>query len=185
MELTQQLRADLPDLFLKYDITSILDAPCGDWNWMQHVDLRGIDYQGWDVEPGLVDDNQRKFSAPNVSFRQANLLNTRNFPTVDLIICKDFLFHIDNDDVEWLLSRFAASGSTYLLATHMPGASNDRPYDGIQDGVVGYFAQSLDICAEPFGMADPLLEIREHDALQPGYDMTENLKGHTLALFKL
>ena len=187
LELTQELRANLPYLFSKYDIKTVLDAPCGDWNWMQHVDLWYLDgYTGWDVEPQLIEDNQRRFGdRPNVNFRQVNLLTTKDYLAVDLFICKDFLYHIDNDDVDWVLSNIKASGTKYLLATHMPGASNDREYQGIQDGVPGYFARSLDLCAEPFNMPPSLLDIREQDSIQPGYDMTNNLRGHTLSLFKL
>src|SRR5215212_9991686 len=39
---TETLRRELPGLLSKLSIRSLLDAPCGDFHWMQHVDLRGI-----------------------------------------------------------------------------------------------------------------------------------------------
>jgi hypothetical protein len=32
LDITKRLRMELPFLFLKYDIKSILDIPCGDFN---------------------------------------------------------------------------------------------------------------------------------------------------------
>ena len=34
---TKNLREKLPDLFSRYNIKKILDAPCGDFNWMRFV----------------------------------------------------------------------------------------------------------------------------------------------------
>src|SRR5947207_15489029 len=34
----------LPRLLDELSIETMLDVPCGDWNWMQAVDLRGIRY---------------------------------------------------------------------------------------------------------------------------------------------
>ncbi len=39
-EFTASLRVTLPDLLRELGVRSVLDAPCGDFNWMQGVDLR-------------------------------------------------------------------------------------------------------------------------------------------------
>src|SRR5580765_5333146 len=46
---TEMIRKTLPDLLAHLHARSLLDAPCGDFNWMQYVDLGGIQYTGADV----------------------------------------------------------------------------------------------------------------------------------------
>ena len=41
-------------------VRRLLDAPCGDHNWMRHVDLDGIQYLGMDLVEDIVKHNQDK-----------------------------------------------------------------------------------------------------------------------------
>src|SRR3990167_7338614 len=63
---TEALRTWLPELFQKLGVTSVLDAPCGDWNWMQHVDLAGIDYTGADIVASVIEHHQAELARPGV-----------------------------------------------------------------------------------------------------------------------
>jgi hypothetical protein len=54
---TIKLRSELPYLFVKYNIKSILDIPCGDFNWMKEVDLTNIEYKGADIVESLINLN--------------------------------------------------------------------------------------------------------------------------------
>ena len=47
---TATIRAWLPIVFRELRINSVLDAPCGDFNWMAHTDLRGLIYVGIDFD---------------------------------------------------------------------------------------------------------------------------------------
>src|SRR4051812_19402296 len=40
---TEVMRKTLPILLANVRAKSLLDAPCGDFNWMQHVDLGGVE----------------------------------------------------------------------------------------------------------------------------------------------
>lgn len=46
---TKTIIIKLPLLFEKYQIKSVLDAPCGDFNWMQNVNKSRINYIGGDI----------------------------------------------------------------------------------------------------------------------------------------
>ena len=46
---TQSLVTELPKLFSKYGVCSVLDVPCGGFHWMQQVDLSGVRYVGGDL----------------------------------------------------------------------------------------------------------------------------------------
>ncbi|CAE6935807.1 hypothetical protein [Paraburkholderia domus] len=50
---TERFVRELPDLASRYNVTSVLDVPCGDFNWMRHVDLGDIDYIGADFVAGV------------------------------------------------------------------------------------------------------------------------------------
>ena len=59
---TKRLRVDLEALFEGLNATSLLDAPCGDFNWMRHVQLpAGCAYMGRDIVPKLIEDLKRDF----------------------------------------------------------------------------------------------------------------------------
>ncbi len=155
MAATEQIREFLPYLIEKYDVKSIFDAPCGTFHWMQHVDLSGIDYTGWDVEPTIIKRNRAKW--PQHTWERINLLDTTwSFPNVDLILCRDFFLHLPNRYINVVLRKFRNSGSDYLLTTNWPGADNKRECDpnGGEDDRPGYYCQPVDLEAEPFNVRE-------------------------------
>lgn len=176
----------LPTIFRDYEIRSMIDAPCGDWNWMQHVDLAGVEYLGLDVERTQVRENIRRFGArPGVRFEQANLLkNSLWLPTADLIFCRDFLQHLPNDYIRRLLGKFIASGSRYLITNNYVGASNDAacPTEGHTNAVgsssalPGYYYRPVNIEAAPFGLTGRLDAIVKDTGDESEYgDITQEL----------
>jgi hypothetical protein len=44
-----------------FSAKTLLDAGCGDFNWMRHVNLKLDQYIGIDVVPELICENQRQF----------------------------------------------------------------------------------------------------------------------------
>jgi hypothetical protein len=39
---TQTIRIEIPKLLKKHNVNTFIDAPCGDFYWMQHIELDGI-----------------------------------------------------------------------------------------------------------------------------------------------
>jgi SAM-dependent methyltransferase len=146
---TAALRAALPDLFQQLEVTSILDAPCGDFNWMQHVPRQGITYTGMDIVPELIEGNQQRYASPAVQFRVGDITQDP-LPSVDLIISRDCLVHLSWQDACRALHQFQQSGSRYLLTTTYPGTSINR------DAPTGSW-KPLNLCQPPFNLANPLL----------------------------
>ena len=114
MQNTKVIRRELPILLQKFGITSILDIPCGDWNWMKDVDLCGASYIGADIVPQLVQRNKENY--PSVDFRVLDITKD-TLPKVDLIFVRDCLGHLSNDNVSLALRNCQESGSKYVLAT--------------------------------------------------------------------
>ncbi len=114
LHVTRHLRRELPLLLRKYGVSSILDIPCGDFNWMREVDLEGISYLGADLVDEIVRDNINRY--PGKRFATLDITSSP-LPRVDLIFCRDCLFHLSYADIRKAITNCARSGSTYLMVT--------------------------------------------------------------------
>ncbi|MEM7102865.1 MAG: class I SAM-dependent methyltransferase [Bacteroidota bacterium] len=113
---TMALKSTLPELFRKYNISSLLDAPCGDFTWMQHVDLAGVNYIGGDIVGTLINNNQIKYATPRRQFIQLNLIEDQ-LPKSNLLFCRDCFVHFSNDHIRQSLDNIKAAKIKYLLVT--------------------------------------------------------------------
>jgi len=111
---TEVLRKELSILFKKYKVTSMLDIPCGDFNWMKEVDLKDVIYIGADIVEELIQSNSSKYLSQH--FTTLNLIEDI-LPQVDLVFVRDCLGHLSNENVLKALENIKRSGSKYLLAT--------------------------------------------------------------------
>jgi SAM-dependent methyltransferase len=150
---TKRIRRALPEMWKKYRIKTVLDAPCGDFNYMKRVDKTGIEYTGCDIVDSVVENNVKLYSGQNVKFCKLDITKD-DLPKVDMIICKDCLQHLSHENVHKALDNFKKSGSTYLLVTSYPLTHCN--WD-IKDG--GY--RPLNLCIEPFNLQNPLEKINE------------------------
>lgn len=110
---TVTLRNELPFLFKKYNISSILDIPCGDFNWMKEVNLSDINYIGADIVPNIIEQNKQKYP---YNFQVLDLTKD-SLPKVDLVFVRDCLGHLSNKNVFKALNNIQLSGSKYLAST--------------------------------------------------------------------
>lgn len=171
---TQSIRKQLPQLCKDLHITTMIDAPCGDFNWMKSViDDLGLElYIGFDIVKELIYENQQKYGISQRLFRHANLINDP-LPKVDLIFSRDCLAHLSYKNAGAVLRNFKASGSTYLLTSHHVNTQENRD---IVDG--NHYPINL-MCA-PFNFPEPMLIIAETDA-----EMATAHQGKSLALWSL
>ncbi|HEX8499568.1 MAG TPA: class I SAM-dependent methyltransferase [Pyrinomonadaceae bacterium] len=160
LEKTEAVRRELPALLGRFDVRTLLDAPCGDFNWMSRVDLSGVEYVGADIVPELVESNRARFA---LDFRVLDI--TRDaLPSSDLILCRDCLIHLSHRFCLMALANFRRSGARYLLTTHYPDAIN-------RDILTGQW-RPLNLQAPPFDFPAPLGAIDEGE-------------GRVLALWRL
>ena len=113
---TVVIRRALPALLKDLAVTSLLDAACGDFNWLKDVDLAGIKYTGADIVPALIARNQQLYGQAARAFLVLNLIKDR-VPTVDAILCRDLFIHLSGRHIRAAIANFKRSKSTYLLAT--------------------------------------------------------------------
>ena len=71
---TEALRRELPLLLRRFGIRTMLDAGCGDCNWISHIkDLDLERYVGAEIVPALVEANRRK-EWPSVRYQREFIL---------------------------------------------------------------------------------------------------------------
>ena len=79
-------------------IRSVVDLGCGDWQFSRLIDWSGIQYDGFDIVPGVVGRNGWMFSASNVRFHHFTT-HWQDLPKADLLIVKDVLQHWSNGTI--------------------------------------------------------------------------------------
>jgi hypothetical protein len=156
MRRTERVRAELPGVIRQFGIKTMLDAPCGDMNWISQLELDLDHYIGADIEPELIASNRRLHSGSGREFRVLDIV-TDPLPRVDLIFCRDCLVHLSFAEVRAALDNFRRSTSVYLMATTFPTTSRNH------DIVVGEW-RPLNLQAQPFSLPEPLARIKEADA---------------------
>lgn len=115
----------------KYELTSMVDAPCGGMYWMPTLlrDLRDdfpdFSFLGVDIVRSVIQANQAKFA--NESWMQFDVLDfTQNAvpDDVQLIHCRDALQHLPTEKAIDAMELFSKSKARFLLVGSYFGVDN-------------------------------------------------------------
>ncbi|MFK7831982.1 MAG: hypothetical protein AB8B52_01785 [Winogradskyella sp.] len=155
---TEYLKTELEKLLLSLNTQSFADIPCGDFNWMQHVNLSSVKYIGGDIVKALVEKNNRLYQSDNLSFELLDITNN-NLPKVDILLCRDCLVHLSFKEIYSALINIKKSNSTYLLTTSF--IDQKQNFD-INTGDW----RPLNFRKTPFNFKEPELIITENSALK-------------------
>jgi hypothetical protein len=151
LQTTQRLRTLSPALLRGFGITSMLDAPCGDFNWMQHADLAGVRYIGCDIVDDIILANRSRH--PEREFIKLDLVED-SLPHVDMIFSRDCLQHLPEPDIWRALRNFKRSGATWLFTS-----SHTVAEQSISPNLGGFGFLNLQLA--PFNLPLPLLIMPE------------------------
>ncbi len=120
LEYTANIRKELPPLLERLQVTTMLDAPCGDFNWFRQMARpEGMQYIGGDIVRPLVDRNTELYANATTTFRYLDITQGP-LPAVDLWLCRDCLFHLPTQSALEAIDNFLKSNIPYLLTTHHP-----------------------------------------------------------------
>jgi len=148
-------RTELLQLLRGFEIRSIVDAPCGDFNWMRSiVSHHVVPYVGVDIVEELVNANTRRYASADRRFVCRDLTRDE-LPKADLIVSRDAFVHMSFADIGAAVRNFKRSGSRYVLATTFVG---DRANVDIPTG--GW--RVLNMQAPPLSFPAPLAIVDEH-----------------------
>lgn len=140
----------LNDVCSRFEVRSIADVPCGDFNWFDLFlsDRPDLDYTGYDVVDAVVRQNRERY--PDRRFETLDI--TREVPEpADLIFCKDLVNHLFERDVWATLENLTASGSRLLLITSNAGFQNTELVLR-EPGA----SRLLDLRATPYRLPEPI-----------------------------
>ena len=159
MEATGQLRAGLEALFAEHEVTSWLDAPCGDFNWQGAVAFGGT-YIGADIVPELIADTSRAHAGEGRSFIVADIARD-TLPQAEAVLCRECLNHLPLADGLAALANLEGAASRFVMVTHYPDctANAEQP--------ASFRYRPLNLTRAPFDLRGPDASIDE-GAFEPG-----------------
>lgn len=151
LEYTKKLREQLPEFLIKHKITSMLDAPCGDHSWMSLIKFPNhFKYTGGDIVNFMIEENRSKY--PDKEFIQLDITQT-SLPDVDLLFCRDCLFHFSLEDIAQAFDNIAKSSVKYIMLTSY--------YNGTTADIKTGEFRNLDFSLAPFNFPDPIDSIED------------------------
>ena len=168
---TQRLKNDLIRLLSELKIKTLLDAPCGDFQWLSTVNLPVEKYFGVDVEHKNIEKLMKQHGEKK-QFSTADICKD-TLPLSDLILCRDCLVHFSFEDICKAIDNFKQSGAKYLLTTTFTDCNENM------DIITGDW-RTLNLQISPFNFPTPIKIITEGCMQNNGL-----YKDKSLALWKL
>ena len=142
----------------KYGIKSLIDAPCGDYQWMSTLKYKFENYIGVDIVGDLTLKNREKYAASAINFECADITDYK-FPDCDAVLCRDCFIHLPFSGIFCALENFKNSNAKYFLTTTFKNVPKNLDiYAG------GY--RKLDFTKPPFNFPAPVCEIFEDKSSQ-------------------
>jgi hypothetical protein len=162
LEWTTELREDLARLWAELGVTSVLDAPCGDFNWMRRVApvAEGtVAYVGGDIVPALIDRLNATDASATRRFIHLDIIRDA-LPEADMFFCRDCLIHLSHADVTRTLANVARSGFKYAAFT-------DFPLVAINPDIMTGSVRPTNLRRAPFNLPEPVKEVQDTGGWQP------------------
>lgn len=111
----------------KYNIKSVVDIPCGDFNWMSQIVDSFESYQGFDISSKCIEDNINNY--PDYDFTVGDLI-AGDIPDCDLLIVRDVIGHMPLEYGTKAVQNIMNSNWKVLISTNWLYV--DKYYDIIQ-----------------------------------------------------
>lgn len=148
LQYTESIRREIARLVQDLGVETILDAPCGDYNWLQRIDWSThVSYTGGDIVPALVERNRSLYGRSGAKFIDLDIVNDP-LPSADLWLCRDCFIHLSERDIFLALRNFLRSDIAYLLTSTYPD------WDLNTDIPTG-FVRQLNLRLPPFSLGEP------------------------------
>ena len=150
---TKTLLQGLQNVVEKYSIGSIIDIPCGDFNWMRKYNMKNITYTGLDIVDEVIDDNNKKYKKTNVNFYCSDITSSE-LPKADLIFARDCFVHFSFKDIKKSIFRIKQSKSKYIMTTSFVELKTNSD-------ILTADWRPINLEKKPFNFPEPILTINE------------------------
>lgn len=117
LKLSKYFSDNLVLLIEKYNIKSIFDTSCGDWNWMKEIKDKLPKYVGNDIVDDLIIKNKQKYESDTIKFICGDMIESLKLQNnIDLVICRHTLEHLPSEYITEFLTLLV-SKTKYALIT--------------------------------------------------------------------
>ncbi|MBF0212149.1 MAG: hypothetical protein HQM00_01150 [Magnetococcales bacterium] len=148
---TIEMRLRLRDALRQLGVRTVVDAGCGDLNWISLISEDWDLYLGFDVVPEVIARNRILFAERKSHLFNVAEISQERLPRGDALICRNTLTHLPNEMALQALRLFKRSEARYLIATTFPSAVNENAKLGSW--------HRINLNAPPFSLPEPLLKI--------------------------
>lgn len=151
---TKHFRTKLEEFLEISRCRSLLDAPCGDFNWMKAVRVpSGMRYFGADIVESIIAKNREAYGSKDRLFFCIDLIHDA-IPDADVWLCRDCLFHLSFEHaLRVLRNGLRANISYYMLTSHFNEVNTDD--------VTGSF-RPVNLCRAPFDFPEPIASFTDY-----------------------
>ena len=176
LEETEDIRQQIKQLVKDKEIKSVIDVPCGDFNWMKDIVYSFESYTGCDIVPELIADNQ-KYANQIIKFQEFDITQNE-ISEADLLIVRDVIGHLSLEDGKKAITNILNSKCKYLLTTTWYNLNDENYNHENRNNTVTLDAQwergaaaFYPVClhSEPFNFPKPEFYIEEKPKVD-GYD---------------
>lgn len=150
------MREMLTSFFKAFQIKSVIDCACGDFNWMKEIVHHLEKYVGIDIVKQIINQNNQTYSTDKVLFLVEDIIHALPIDEhFDLALYRDILVHLVYDDIINSIKTLQTKDVTYLLATTFPSIdkNTDLEFNGAW--------RPLNMSIEPFNLGPPIILIND------------------------
>jgi|TARA_R100001460_G_scaffold25366_1_gene50952 SAM-dependent methyltransferase len=157
---------------------NVIDIGCGDFNVGKQLLPYFNNYTAVDVVDSLIKYNKNKFKNLNVNFQTLNITN-QTIPFTDVIILKQVLQHLSNQDIFNILKNIYLK-SKYIILTESIPYDSFTPNLDIKSGVKTRVAENnsgVDILSLPFNfpIQEKFITLTLEEMIESGEDKLKYL----------
>jgi hypothetical protein len=158
---TEKIREKIKNLIKYKDIKSVVDIPCGDFNWMKEIVDSFELYHGGDIVPKCIEENTKKYGSDKISFSVIDLMGSQ-IPQCDLLIVRDVIGHYPIEDGKKIVENILNSNCKYLLSTSWYNVIDNQYHKKhINKGADYGRFYPVNLMSSPFNFPEPEIIIEE------------------------
>jgi hypothetical protein len=121
---TAILRRRLAEVFAHLQIRSLVDAPCGDMNWMRHLEYKFDKYIGIDLVPRVIEKLRQEPFSTTYHFQIGNIV-TDVLPIGDALFCRDCLVHLPFSAIHEALRLWRIAEFKFIIMSTFPSRTSN------------------------------------------------------------
>jgi hypothetical protein len=151
---TDTLLIKLRILIKQLNVKTLVDIPCGDFNWMKHLQIPDIMYYGGDIVQDITNKNTKNYGSVKRQFFTVDITSGR-LSDGDLLLCRDCFVHLSFNDISLAVKNIKRHKIKYLLTTTFPECS-------VNEDIVTGDWRPINLILPPFNFPEPIQYINEN-----------------------